>query len=300
MRALRFFRGRVLLIAPWFGGLGSACMASKPGYTTPNITITSCLEFLQHALSWHFSPGAVARMLRPYRPSSVRQYESCWRYFHDYLQKHTPEAISANMVLDFLAWPANMTNKAPATVSVIYPLRFGVGITVPQSFILPDEGYQRHEGTESLASPYLILTSRLAIPGFRKRGLPHPLCPIFAFKDYVECTEGVSEDHLSYKSWTRNPLLPRSLGRLLCWVIESADPGQAPHSDIIRGLSTSLVFLRTHSVEWVPYLGGWASFRKRYLYYSVASASCIAMWTAPPSLPQETKGGRRGRGKNRQ
>ncbi|MPC75443.1 hypothetical protein E2C01_069830 [Portunus trituberculatus] len=61
--------------------------------------------------------------------------------------------------------------------------------------------------------------------------------------------EGVSKDHLYYNLRTWNPLLPMSLSRLLCQVIESTDPGHAPHAHNIRGLLALLALLHTHLVE---------------------------------------------------
>ena len=317
-------------------------------------------------------------MLRAHRPSSVRQYESCWRRFQDYLQRHGIESVSASTVLDFLTWLADSTNRAPATVSTHYaaladPLRFGLGIRVPQralSLLLKGisssreprrqpvlswslhrvlqyltfegitmgeehflqravfllalaTGYRasqlaavtRHPSFSKLEEDFSALTlapsptflakneqaddmlGPITIPSFLEGGRPHPLCPVRAFKEYVERTEGVSEDHLFYNSKSRNPLPPRSLARLLCRVIENADPGQAPHAHSIRGLAASLAFLRTHSVEQVQGLGGWASatsFRTRYLYHSVSPVSCVAMGTAQP-LPSQGKRGGRGK-----
>ncbi|KAK8396077.1 hypothetical protein O3P69_005289 [Scylla paramamosain] len=70
----------------------------------------------------------------------------------------------------------------------------------------------------------------LRIPSFLERGHLHLLWWVCAFKDYVESTERVSEDHLFYNSKSRKPLPPRFLARLLCRVIERADPGCAPHA----------------------------------------------------------------------
>lgn len=326
-------------------------------------------------------------MLKAHRPSTVRQYESCWRRFQDFLRRHAIGTISASTILDFLTWLADSTNRAPATVSAHYaaladPLRFGMGIRVPQRalsllmkgisssreprrqpvlawslhrvlqyltfegvtmevghflqravFLLAlATGYRasqlaavtRHPSFSRLEDDCSALTlspsptflakneraddmiGPLRIPSFLEGGHPHPLCPVRAFKDYVERTEGVSEDHLFYNSKTRNPLTSRSLARLLCRIIEEADPGHAPHAHNIRGLAASLAFLRTHSVERVQDLGGWASatsFRTRYLYHSVTPVPCVAMGTAPPLSSQErergTQGKRRPRGRGR-
>ena len=100
--------------------------------------------------------------------------------------------------------------------------------------------------------------------------------------------QDLSKDHLFYASRSVMPLTARSLARLLCKVIELADPGHSPRAHSIRGLAASLAFLRTHSVERVRDLGGWAStssFRTRYLLHSVSQAPCVAMGTPTPAAP---------------
>ena len=304
-------------------------------------------------------------MLGAHRPSSVRQYESCWKRFQDYLRRQNLQSVSEGTVLDFLTWLAESTNRAPATVMGHYaaladPLYFALGIKVPErtlklfkrglragaapsraptpawslhralhylafegvvmeedhflqraTFLLAlASGYRasqlaalsRHEAfarierdmtavTLSPSPTFLAkneqaddLIGPLRIPSFLRDGGPHPLCPVRAFKDYIECTEGASKDHLFYNSRSGKPLHPRSIARLLCRVIETADPGHSPKAHSIRGLAASLAFIRTHSVERVQDLGGWASassFRMRYLYHSVSSTACVAMGTAP-------------------
>lgn len=64
----------------------------------------------------------------------------------------------------------------------------------------------------------------LRIPSFLEGGCFH-LCLVCAFKDYVECREVVSKDHLVHNSKFQKPLHSRSLALLL------------------------LAFLYTHSVE---------------------------------------------------
>ena len=320
-------------------------------------------------------------MLIAHRPSSVRQYESCWRRFQDYLRGHDVRTVSPNTVLDFLTWLADSTNRTRATVSAHHaaladPLHFGMDIQVPQralSLVLKGigasrepkrppvlawslhrvlqylafegitmgeehflqravfllalaTGYRasqlaavtRHSSFSKLEEDFSALTlspsptflakneradamiGPVRIPSFLEGGRPHPLCPVRAFQDYVGRTEGVSEDHLFYNSTSRNPLTPRSVARLLCRVIENADPGHAPHAHSIRGLAASLAFLRTHSIERVQDLGGWASaesFRTRYLYHSVSPVPCVAMGTAPPLSSQGRRGGAKGRGR---
>lgn len=93
------------------------------------------------------------------------------------------------------------------------------------------------------------LKSPFESPAFLERGQPHLFCPVRAFRDYVECTEGASEDHLFYNSKTQKPLPPRSLVRLLCHIVEMVDPGHCPRAHSIEGPAALLVFLCTHLVE---------------------------------------------------
>lgn len=72
------------------------------------------------------------------------------------------------------------------------------------------------------------LVGPLKIPLHVVKGRPHPLRPVCAFKNYMEHTEGASENHLFYNSKTQKLLPPRSLARLLCRIIEIADSGHSP------------------------------------------------------------------------
>ncbi|KAK3886844.1 hypothetical protein Pcinc_009030 [Petrolisthes cinctipes] len=369
---LRTFRGRVLLIAPRWPA-------------QPCVTETTRLEFLRGVLSKRFTKETVDKMLRAHRQSSVRQYESCWKRFQDFLRRHPSRVISEDTVLEFLTWLADSTNRAPATVLAHHaalsdPLLLGFNIKVserPLSLLrmgiragtaphraqapswslhrvlsyltfegVPLEvchllqkalfllalatGYRasqlaaltRHTAFSSVTPNLTSLTispspaflakneqaddriGPLAVPSFLRDGNFHPLCPVHAFVAYVEATRGASPDHLFYNSRSGNPLFPRSIARLLCRVIENGDPGHAPRAHSVRGVAASLAFLRTHSVERVRDLGGWAStssFRTRYLFHSLSPTPCVAMGTPPP-IPQGPRGrhmGGRGRPKRK-
>lgn len=96
---------------------------------------------------------------------------------------------------------------------------------------------------------------------------------------------GCVDTHQGYKVYG-------SLARLLCRMIERADPGHAPHTHTIRSLAASLGFFRTHCVEWVQDLGDWASagvFRTRYIYHSVSIVQCVSMGMAPLHSSQEIR-----------
>ena len=317
-------------------------------------------------------------MVAAHRPSSLRQYESCWKRFQAYLRMVAVERVSEDTVLSFLAWLGNTTNRASATVAshhsaLAAPLKFSLGITVrPRALELLLKGLKARRPPATRAAPewslhkvlqYLQATSSQPSPaqalqraafllalatGFRASQLaaltryprfshltdrgttlvlapsptflaknetadnliapiripslhrdcgPHLLCPVSAFKDYIEATPGADSAHLVYNSATNRPLSARALAALLCRIINLRDPGTAPRAHAIRGLAASLAFLRTHSVTRIQDLGGWAStvsFRRKYLIHTVPSTTCVAMGirpqplSAPPSSPSLT------------
>ncbi|KAK3887291.1 hypothetical protein Pcinc_008555 [Petrolisthes cinctipes] len=376
---------RVVPVVPASPSVGIGVPLQHPVCTTPSVTETTRLEFLRGVLSKRFTKETVDKMLRAHRQSSVRQYESCWKRFQDFLRRHPSRVISEDTVLEFLTWLADSTNRAPATVLAHHaalsdPLLLGFNIKVserPLSLLrmgiragtaphraqapswslhrvlsyltfegVPLEvchllqkalfllalatGYRasqlaaltRHTAFSSVTPNLTSLTispspaflakneqaddriGPLAVPSFLRDGNFHPLCPVHAFVAYVEATRGASPDHLFYNSRSGNPLFPRSIARLLCRVIENGDPGHAPRAHSVRGVAASLAFLRTHSVERVRDLGGWAStssFRTRYLFHSLSPTPCVAMGTPPP-IPQGPRGrhmGGRGRPKRK-
>lgn len=103
----------------------------------PSVTEATCLEFLRAALSHFYLKPAVESMLSAHHPSSVRQYQSCWKRFQHFLELNYQPQVTVVTVLEFLAWLADSSNRAPATVSEHYaaladPLRFGLGVLVPK------------------------------------------------------------------------------------------------------------------------------------------------------------------------
>ncbi|KAK8394259.1 hypothetical protein O3P69_006450 [Scylla paramamosain] len=218
--------------------------------------------------------------------------------FQEYIMSRSSPPITSEIVLDFLSWLADITNRAPATVSA-HPLHLALGITIPaRALALLKRGIRaskptqrppqlawasqlaaltRHDAFASVAedgaslrltpSPTFLakneqadsLIGPIKIPSLLQSGTPHPLCPVAAFKAYVARTQDLFKDHLFYASRSARPLAAHSLACLLCKVIELADPGHSLRVHSIRGLAASLAFLRTHSVERVRDLGGWTS-----------------------------------------
>ena len=75
-------------------------------------------------------------MIRALRPSSMRQYKSCWRRFKDFMEINS-KGLTDSTVLDFLSWLANVGNRAPATITAHYaaladPLWFGANIRIEE------------------------------------------------------------------------------------------------------------------------------------------------------------------------
>lgn len=148
---LRSYKGKVLLVAPywlapsWFGELkekcprplplGIACMSGNLASQLQASFKSSCLEFLTQGLQHHYSGDALTTMFGAKRPSSIRQYESCWRQFQGYISTHRVTEINQSSVLNFLDWLAKTGNRAPSTVAahisaLVDPLRFGLDVVI--------------------------------------------------------------------------------------------------------------------------------------------------------------------------
>lgn len=151
---------------------GVSVPRQQPCRTCTSITSASRLEFLWGTLSHNFSMKVVDMILRVHRPSSVRQYESCWRRFGDNLRSHALGILSINTILNVPTWLADSTNRAPATISAHYaaltdPLHFDVGIRVSQRALsLLREGINSKRA-ETSTGPGLVLKSSSTVPGFR-------------------------------------------------------------------------------------------------------------------------------------
>ncbi|KAK4325152.1 hypothetical protein Pmani_004305 [Petrolisthes manimaculis] len=94
------------------------------------------MDFLRKGLRRKFSVDSVAVMLEALRPTSRRQYESCWKRFKIFLSAaHKP--LSQDTVLSFLTWLSTTGNRAPATITahvaaLADPLWFGAGIQLEE------------------------------------------------------------------------------------------------------------------------------------------------------------------------
>ena len=93
------------------------------------------MGFLSFVLSRDHSPVVVQDMLKGLRPSSSRQYESCWKKFQAYVASQHSTSLSSSLVLDFLSFLFHQKGLSPASISVHWaalsdPLKFGFNISV--------------------------------------------------------------------------------------------------------------------------------------------------------------------------
>ena len=113
----------------------------------------------------------------------------------------------------------------------------------------------------------------------------HALCPVQALRSYVAATPGRGRVRLFIWPDSGRPLTRLHISKLLCGVIEEADPGKAPRGHDVRAMSSTLAFLRHHSLDRVMEQGQWSSdhsFVSRYLLHSLGSVPCSTM-AGPPS-----------------
>ena len=116
-------------------------------------------------------------------------------------------------------------------------------------------------------------------------GAHHLLCPVGALREYVRATSRRAPSRLFVWPDTLRPLSRLHISRVLCGVIEEADPGKAPRGHDVRAMSASLSFLRHYSVDRVVQEGQWSSDRSfvaHYLDHYYGDVRCTSM-AGPPS-----------------
>ncbi|KAK4322184.1 hypothetical protein Pmani_006983 [Petrolisthes manimaculis] len=104
----------------------------QPVLTSTDVYESSRLDFLRKRLRSKFLEDSVALMLNALRPTSRRQYQSCWKRFQIFLSS-AGRPLSQDTVLSFLTWLSSTGNRAPATVTahvsaLADPLWFGADI----------------------------------------------------------------------------------------------------------------------------------------------------------------------------
>ena len=116
-------------------------------------------------------------------------------------------------------------------------------------------------------------------------GAHHPLCPVGALREYVRATSRRAPSRLFVWPGALTTLSRLHISRVLCGVINEADPDKAPRGHDVRALSASLSFLRHYSEDKVVREGQWSSDRSyvdHYLDLYDSDVRCASM-AGPPS-----------------
>ena len=103
------------------------------------------------------------------------------------------------------------------------------------------------------------------------------ICPVSTLRDYLQSSPA-SSGPLFLNTRTGRPIHSSSISRILCEVIEEADPGKLPKGHDLRRVSASLAWSRGVKPDEIVKRLFWASsspFIKRYLV-PVFSANCVA------------------------
>lgn len=110
--------------------------------------------------------------------------------------------------------------------------------------------------------------------------LPHR----YLIRQYVAATDGRSHTRLFIWPDTKKPLSRLQITKVLCSVIDAADPGKAPRGTDVRAMSASMAFLQHYSLDQARRDGQWASthsFVFHYLDHHLEPVPCANM-AGPP------------------
>ena len=125
----------------------------------------------------------------------------------------------------------------------------------------------------------------IVIQAWMERDTHHPLCPVEVLRQYVRATSNRTPTRLFVWPDTLKPLSRLHISKILCGVIETADPGKAPKGHDVRAMSATMAFLRHYSVDRVRQDGQWASDRSfvtHYLDHSLEAVPCVTIAGPPP------------------
>ena len=123
----------------------------------------------------------------------------------------------------------------------------------------------------------------MSIPAWKiPDGSHHPLCPVFALKKFIKASGNLRTEGSPLWIHNLNQLRPTSvkLSRLICELVEIADPGKYPQGHDVRKFATTLAYIESGNTQTVTDLGQWASsFCVKYHYFLqvVKSTNCVAM-----------------------
>ena len=111
-------------------------------------------------------------------------------------------------------------------------------------------------------------------------GEPQELCPVKTLAKYVKGTK-TTTGQLFLNSKTGKPIHKSTVVKLICDVIEEADPGKLPQVHDVRRVTTSLAWTRGLEPSEIARRAFWRSsniFIERYLS-SQTALNCVALNT---------------------
>ena len=123
----------------------------------------------------------------------------------------------------------------------------------------------------------------ISVPAWKlQNGSHHSLCPVNALKKYIKASGDLRSD--GSPLWIHNlnqPRLgPEKLSKLICEIVEKADPGKSPKGHDVRKYATTLAYMQSGNTQTVTQMGQWSSsFCLKYHYFiqSLKSTNCVAM-----------------------
>ena len=110
---------------------------------------------------------------------------------------------------------------------------------------------------------------------------PASLCPVKNLALYLRLTDNVDRGPLFINSKTDSPIHKSTVSRLICQVIEEADPGKFPKVHDTRRVGTSIAWTRGLEPSEITKRTFWRSsniFIDRYLSYK-GGFNCVALNT---------------------
>ena len=220
-------------------------------------------------------------------------------YFLQRPRKRKPDPQwSLQKVLTFLSSARYTTNPSSADLfhKSVFLTALATGFRISQlAAIVRTSAFLRfglEDASVSLAPHPMFLAKNerightigpKVIPAWKVEGEHHTLCPVGAIRQYISKTQ-TNSDRLWVWPDTGFQCSAHHLAKVICRVIEAADPGKSPTAHQVRGVSASVAYMRSFQVPLVQASGQWAScnsFINRYLALDVQDVPCVAMGLSP-------------------
>ena len=206
---------------------------------------------------------------------------------------------SLRKVLDLLSSPGYCENPSEEKIfrKAIFLVALATGLRVSQlaalsrSPTLTKFGTGNSSVTLAAHPKFLAKNERVNhrmqpkyVPAWIEQDCFHnKLCPVSALKQYMLKVPASKNQKLWVFPRTKQACKPSNIAKMICLVIEEADPQKAPKAHDVRGMASSIAFKRSMCMDSVQAEGQWSSchtFVTRYLRYldiMERDIPCIAM-----------------------